>query len=210
MKMKVQLVVCAEDGREEARSQEIAVVEKACTNGSSIWASRWPKQRPLLKMLQQHLVEQQATAFVAAHAQCDHCGKSLGIKGYHTRTFRTLFGTVTLTSPRLYHCRCRRPQDHHFPAAERPADQLGRSRAPLDGNEMGLARLIWSDGPGAQGFSADRRHTQRDHGPEWGFLPKPPKRYISEIYLQHDSRNRFVSSRYFGVYQVTWALNHET
>jgi hypothetical protein len=22
------------------------------------------------------------------------------------RTFRTLFGTVTLTSPRLYHCRC--------------------------------------------------------------------------------------------------------
>jgi hypothetical protein len=53
-------------------------------------------------------VEQQATAFVAAHAQCEHCGKSLGIKGYHTRTFRTLCGTVTLTSPRLYHCRCQR------------------------------------------------------------------------------------------------------
>jgi hypothetical protein len=64
--------------------------------------------KSVLKMLQQHLVEQQATAFVAAHAQCEPCGKSLGIKGYHTRTFRTLVGTVTLTSPRLYHCRCQR------------------------------------------------------------------------------------------------------
>jgi hypothetical protein len=59
--------------------------------------------KSVLKMLQQHLVEQQATAFVAAHAQCEQCGKSLGIKGYHTRTVRTLFGAVTLTSPRLYH-----------------------------------------------------------------------------------------------------------
>jgi hypothetical protein len=32
----------------------------------------------------------------------------------------------------------------------------------LDGNEMGLARLVWPDGPGAQGFSAGRCHTQRD------------------------------------------------
>ena len=39
-------------------------------------------------MLQQRLVEQQSAALVAAHSQYDHCGKSLGIKGYHTRTFR--------------------------------------------------------------------------------------------------------------------------
>src|SRR5215831_16882444 len=61
-----------------------------------------------LTALQQRLVERQTAAFVAAHSQCEHCGQSLGIKGYHTRTFRTLFGTVTLTSPRLYHCRCQR------------------------------------------------------------------------------------------------------
>jgi hypothetical protein len=35
-----------------------------------------------------------------------HCGKTLGLKGHHTRTFRTLFGTVALTSPRLYQCGC--------------------------------------------------------------------------------------------------------
>jgi hypothetical protein len=32
----------------------------------------------------------------------------LRVKGQQTRTFRTIFGTVALTSPRLYHCRCQR------------------------------------------------------------------------------------------------------
>ena len=65
-------------------------------------------------MLQQRLVEQQSAAFVAAHAQCDHWGKSRGIKGHRTRTCRTLFGTVTLTSPRLYHCSCQRRKTTTF------------------------------------------------------------------------------------------------
>jgi hypothetical protein len=70
--------------------------------------------KAILKTLQQQLVERQATAFVAAQAQCDQCGKALGIKGYHTRTVRTLFGTMTLTSPRLYHCRCQRRKTATF------------------------------------------------------------------------------------------------
>ena len=91
----------------------IAVVEKPHQQIEHLGLTL-AEAKAVLKRLQQHLVEQQATAFVAAHAQCDHCGKSLGIKGYHTRTFRTLFGTVTLTSPRLYHCRCQRRKTTTF------------------------------------------------------------------------------------------------
>ena len=98
MKIKVQLVVCAEDGREE-QAQDVAVVEKSHQQIEHLGLTL-AEAKSILKTLQQQLVERQATAFVAAHAQCDHCGKALGIKGYHTRTFRTLFGTVTLTSPR--------------------------------------------------------------------------------------------------------------
>jgi hypothetical protein len=65
-------------------------------------------------VLQPRLVEQQSAALVAAHAQCEHWGKPLGINGYHTRTFRTLFGTVTLTSLRLYHCHCQRRKTTTF------------------------------------------------------------------------------------------------
>ena len=112
MKIKVQLVVCAEDGGEE-EVHEIAVVEKPHERIEHLGFTL-AEAKAILKTLQQQLVERQATAFVAAQAQCDSCGKSLGIKEYHTRTFRTLFGTVTLTSPRLYHCRCQRRKTTTF------------------------------------------------------------------------------------------------
>jgi hypothetical protein len=97
MKIKVQLIVCAEDGREEQVS-EVAMVEKSHQQIEHLGFTLAEVKR-LLATLQQHLVARQATAFVAARAQCDRCGKALGIKEYHTRTFRTLFGTVTLTRP---------------------------------------------------------------------------------------------------------------
>jgi hypothetical protein len=112
MKIKVQLVLCAEDGREE-EVHEIAMVEKPHQRVEHLGLTL-AEAKSILKTLQQQLVEWQATAFVAAHAQCDHGGKALGIKGYHTRTFRTLLGTITLTSPRLYHCRCQRRKTTTF------------------------------------------------------------------------------------------------
>jgi hypothetical protein len=112
MKITLQLVVCDDDGH-EATFTDVVVLEKACQRLEHLGLTL-AEAKQLLATLQQHLVEQQATAFVAAHAQCEHCGKSLGIKGYHTRTFRTLFGTVTLTSPRLYHCHCQRRKTTTF------------------------------------------------------------------------------------------------
>jgi hypothetical protein len=112
MKIKVQLVVCTEDGR-EAQVQEIAMVAKPHQRIEHLGFTL-AEAKSVLKMLQQQLVAQQATACVAARSQCDHCGKSLGIKEYHTRTFRTLFGLVTLTSPRLYPCRCQRRKTTTF------------------------------------------------------------------------------------------------
>src|SRR5215510_2957980 len=112
MKIKVQLIVCAEDGREEQVS-EVTMVEKSHQQIEHLGFTLAEAKR-LLATLQQQLVAQQATAFVAAHAQCDSCGKALGIKGYHTRTFRTLFGTISLTSPRLYYCRCQRRKTTTF------------------------------------------------------------------------------------------------
>jgi hypothetical protein len=112
MKITLQLVVCDDDGHEETFTDAV-VLEKACQRLEHLGLTL-AEAKQTLTVLQQRLVEQQSAAFVAAHSQCDHCGKSLGIKGYHTRTFRTLFGTVTLTSPRLYHCRCQRRKTTTF------------------------------------------------------------------------------------------------
>jgi hypothetical protein len=112
MKIRVQLMVCDDDGHEETFT-DVAVLEKACQRIEHLGLTL-PEAKQILAALQQRLVEQQTAAFVATRSQCEHCGKSLGIKGYHTRTFRTLFGTVPLTSPRLYHCRCQRRKTTTF------------------------------------------------------------------------------------------------
>jgi glycyl-tRNA synthetase (class II) len=112
MKLKVQLVVCDDDGHEETFT-DVVVLEKACQRIEHLGLTL-TEAKQIHPALQQRLVEQQTSAFVAAHARCDSCGKPLGIKAYHTRTFRTLFGTVILTSPRLYHCRCRRRKTTTF------------------------------------------------------------------------------------------------
>jgi hypothetical protein len=112
MKITVQLVVCDDDGHEETFT-DVVVLEKACQRVEHLGLTL-AEAKQTLTALQQRLVEQQTGAFVAAQAQCDHCGKLLGIKAYHTRTFRTLFGTVTLTSPRLYHGRCQRRKTTTF------------------------------------------------------------------------------------------------
>jgi hypothetical protein len=104
MKLQVQLVVCTDDGHAE-QVQKVAIPEKDYHRVEHLDLTL-AEAKQLLHTLQHHLVTQQTSAFVIAHSQCDHCEATLQRKGQHTRTFRTLFGTVTLLSPRLYHCRC--------------------------------------------------------------------------------------------------------
>jgi hypothetical protein len=51
-------------------------------------------------------VERQAAAFVATRGHCQACGTPLSTQGHHALTFRMLFGTLRLTSPRRCHCPC--------------------------------------------------------------------------------------------------------
>jgi len=84
MKLKVPLVVCADDGREE-QVQEVATLDKDCQRLEHLGLTL-AEAKQLLATLQQHLVAQQASAFVATCSQCDHCGDPLRVKGQQTRT----------------------------------------------------------------------------------------------------------------------------
>jgi hypothetical protein len=104
MKMTVPLVVCEDDGCEETIT-DVVILEKTCQQLEQVGLTL-AEAKTLLQRLQQHLVEQQAAAFVATHMHCQACGTLLSTKGHHALTFRTLFGTIRLTSPRLCHCPC--------------------------------------------------------------------------------------------------------
>jgi hypothetical protein len=83
--------------------------------------------KQLLTQLQQHVVAHQATAFVTTRSHCQACGTPLQRKEQTTRVLRTLFGTVLLTNPRLYHCRC---QTHPTTTFRPLTDLLSASTTP--------------------------------------------------------------------------------
>jgi hypothetical protein len=107
MRLKVQLVICADDGRTDT-THEVAVLEKVCQRIEQLGLIR-AEAKQFLTQLQQQMVAHQATTFVTMRSHCEAYGTSRQRKEQTTRVLRTLFGTVTLTSPRLYHCQCRTP-----------------------------------------------------------------------------------------------------
>src|SRR5713101_1682628 len=104
MKFTVQLVASTDDGQEET-VLEVAVLEKEYQRIEQLGLTL-TEAKQLLTQLQHQVVEGQTRAFLATRAHCQACGRALRVKEQMTRTLRTLFGTVVLASPRLYHCRC--------------------------------------------------------------------------------------------------------
>jgi hypothetical protein len=118
MRLKVQLVICADDEGADT-IHEVAVLEKDCHRLEQLGLTL-AEAKQLLSQLQQHVVAHQASVFVTPRSHCAACGAPLQRKEETTRVLRTLFGTVTLTSPRLYHCGCQT----HATATFRPLTEL--------------------------------------------------------------------------------------
>jgi hypothetical protein len=61
--------------------------------------------KAIMASLQRHLVEQQCALYLLFRRHCQGCGGTRPIKDFSTRTIQTVYGAVTVQSPRLYPCR---------------------------------------------------------------------------------------------------------
>jgi hypothetical protein len=102
--MKFTLQIVAGEG-EDAVVHELTTLDKDCERLEQVGLTL-EESKQVLRELQRRVVEHQAAAFVHSRALCDHCGSKRRSKGHHALVFRTLFGNVTLDSPRLRHCAC--------------------------------------------------------------------------------------------------------
>lgn len=69
--------------------------------------------------IQEVLVTHQVATYTAQQQICSHCGTPRPRKGRHDLVMRTLFGTLTLDSPRFYTCACQdTDQQSHSPLAD--------------------------------------------------------------------------------------------
>ncbi len=112
MRVKLQLVMCNDAGDEETVT-DVITLHKHNQRIEHLGLSL-AESKELLSTLQRHLLQQQVDTFLDTCSTCADCGALLKMKAQGSRSFRTLFGTVKLDSPRLEHCDCTRRQTSSF------------------------------------------------------------------------------------------------
>jgi hypothetical protein len=105
MRVKLQLVICHDNGHEETVT-DVITLNKNNKRIEHLGLSL-AESKQLLSTIQQHLLQQQVTTFLDTHATCPDCGTPLKLKARGSRSFRTLFGTCKFSSPRLERCDCK-------------------------------------------------------------------------------------------------------
>jgi hypothetical protein len=112
MRVKLQLVICHDDGHEETVT-DVITLNKTNQRIEHLGLSL-AESKQLLSTLQRQLLQQQLNTFLDAHSTCPDCGTPLKLKARGSRSFRTLFGTFKFYSPRLEHCDCKRRKTASF------------------------------------------------------------------------------------------------
>jgi hypothetical protein len=112
MRVKLQLVMCNDQGEEETIT-DIITLNKHHQRIEHLGLTL-AESKHLLSTLQRHLLPQQITTFLDTRSTCRDCGTPLKLKARASRSFRTWFGTLQFDSPRLEHCDCTRRKTSSF------------------------------------------------------------------------------------------------
>lgn len=102
LRFKLQLVINTDEHEEVS---ELIVLDKGFSGLAQLGLAL-SESKSILQGIQQAMIEQQVMAYLRSRSRCENCGKDLGYKGHHEITFRTLFGSVSIQSPRFRPCRC--------------------------------------------------------------------------------------------------------
>lgn len=108
MNIEIKVKITGPDGI--AQTEKIANFTKGADTIGEIGLSITESKELLLK-LQQEIVSAQCVAYCATRTCCPCCGRRQRCKARGQIRYRTVFGDVTVPSPRFYHCDC-----HNGPA----------------------------------------------------------------------------------------------
>jgi hypothetical protein len=94
---KIQVVTIGDDGRKETR--EITSIQRTDVKPETLGLTL-AEGKMILKDLQQIVVESQVSSLLLPKRTCPECGEPRCSKGNHTLSVRTVFGQLTVRSPR--------------------------------------------------------------------------------------------------------------
>ncbi len=102
MRVKLQLVIYSDRGQKETVTDVITLTKD--NQRIEHLGLTLAESKHLLSTLQRRLLQQQVDGFLDTHVTCPDCGVALRVKAHGSRSFRTVFGTFELYSPRLKQC----------------------------------------------------------------------------------------------------------
>ncbi len=103
MDIEIKVKISGPDG--SAHTEKVATFSKGAETMGEIGLSISESKELLLK-LQQKIVSAQCAAYCTTRTRCPCCERKLRVKARDEMRYRTVFGDVTVPSPRFYHCKC--------------------------------------------------------------------------------------------------------
>ena len=103
MDIEITVTITAPDGA--AHTEQIGAITKASDTIDEIGLTI-AESKDLLLKLQQEIVSAQCATYCAARSCCPRCERKLRAKSRGQIRYRTVFGDLTVPSPRFYHCKC--------------------------------------------------------------------------------------------------------
>jgi hypothetical protein len=118
MKIRIQVIVESDQGETEC-IEDVAQFERGELRPEALGMTL-AEAKALLQSVQQTMVTEQTAAYLDAQRPCPTCQAPRRCKGHHQLVYRTVFGKLTLPSPRWYACGCQTTEPRSFsPLAER-------------------------------------------------------------------------------------------
>ncbi|MGV8949276.1 MAG: ISKra4 family transposase [Candidatus Paracaedibacter sp.] len=102
MKIRIQLIIETEN---QNVFEDIACLQREELSAETLGLTL-RESKTINSEIQKKMVDHQIMDFVFHHRFCPCCGSTRSIQGYHSLTYRTLFGKMRLRSPRLLTCKC--------------------------------------------------------------------------------------------------------
>ncbi len=125
MHFRIHLIAVADDGTEYRQDIADLIRTEATPETTGLTLA---ESKQVLHDLQRTIVDHQVAAYLDAQRACPNCGKHRQIKEHGTAPFRTLFGVVSVPSPRWQHCDCQPHEAKTF----RPLATLLPERVSLE------------------------------------------------------------------------------
>lgn len=105
MRIRVQVLIESDLEAVPLQVEEVVCFERLQLTPETL-GLRLSEAKQMLAGVQHMMTGSQVEAYVEQQRQCPHCQQPLAYKGHHQIGVRSLFGKLTLSSPRLYTCSC--------------------------------------------------------------------------------------------------------